>query len=332
MASFTTKDGVPVTPLEYAEFDGQLELQCRACRKKAKYAVGRVFINPHVMRRALNKEIPYEEAVFFSGYFRCKKCGLGGPWDIPKSTQTRLTLLQVMTVDNNSPLAIHLGECRLFDGTPCHSAGDGEAYLRRLIDADPANAFLWSRLGNLFDIAEEPDRALPAFQKAVELNPHDIESHHSLAEIYRARGQLDEAAAHYHEVLLHARHAPPHTQEKSELLKNVVRRTLECLLELHERSGKRIEFLPVPAPDHRHDRAPKDPVLVLKTFDLSNEDGWEHLTSTFLGGGHTAAAPLRRERAVWSRRIAPPTAKPHVGRNDPCPCGSGKKYKKCCMR
>ena len=22
---------------------------------------------------------------------------------------------------------------------------------------------------------------------------------------------------------------------------------------------------------------------------------------------------------------------PKVGRNDPCPCGSGKKYKKCCM-
>ena len=21
-----------------------------------------------------------------------------------------------------------------------------------------------------------------------------------------------------------------------------------------------------------------------------------------------------------------------VGRNDPCPCGSGKKYKQCCMR
>jgi hypothetical protein len=24
-------------------------------------------------------------------------------------------------------------------------------------------------------------------------------------------------------------------------------------------------------------------------------------------------------------------ALPQVGRNDPCPCGSGKKYKKCCM-
>jgi uncharacterized protein YecA (UPF0149 family) len=21
---------------------------------------------------------------------------------------------------------------------------------------------------------------------------------------------------------------------------------------------------------------------------------------------------------------------PHVGRNDPCPCGSGRKFKKCC--
>ena len=26
----------------------------------------------------------------------------------------------------------------------------------------------------------------------------------------------------------------------------------------------------------------------------------------------------------------PAKAQPRVGRNDPCPCGSGKKYKKCC--
>ncbi len=28
--------------------------------------------------------------------------------------------------------------------------------------------------------------------------------------------------------------------------------------------------------------------------------------------------------------LAPPTSRPRVGRNDPCPCGSGKKFKKCC--
>jgi uncharacterized protein YecA (UPF0149 family) len=24
-------------------------------------------------------------------------------------------------------------------------------------------------------------------------------------------------------------------------------------------------------------------------------------------------------------------AEPKIGRNDPCPCGSGRKYKKCCL-
>lgn len=34
--------------------------------------------------------------------------------------------------------------------------------------------------------------------------------------------------------------------------------------------------------------------------------------------------------------LFPPTytlvrTEPKIGRNDPCPCGSGKKYKKCCL-
>jgi len=29
---------------------------------------------------------------------------------------------------------------------------------------------------------------------------------------------------------------------------------------------------------------------------------------------------------------APFKSSPKVGRNDPCPCGSGKKYKNCCLR
>jgi len=36
-----------------------------------------------------------------------------------------------------------------------------------------------------------------------------------------------------------------------------------------------------------------------------------------------------------SHRAAPPqpaTSRPVAGRNDPCPCGSGRKYKRCCLR
>lgn len=46
---------------------------------------------------------------------------------------------------------------------------------------------------------------------------------------------------------------------------------------------------------------------------FEREDGaWR-----FVDGGPIPQAPVRREA-------------PKVGRNDPCPCGSGKKYKKCC--
>ena len=30
------------------------------------------------------------------------------------------------------------------------------------------------------------------------------------------------------------------------------------------------------------------------------------------------------------KKPQPIRAQPSVGRNEPCPCGSGKKYKKCC--
>jgi len=45
----------------------------------------------------------------------------------------------------------------------------------------------------------------------------------------------------------------------------------------------------------------------------------------------------RRQRSRRRRRAGPDQGKakpvrtgPKVGRNDPCPCGSGKKYKQCC--
>ena len=47
---------------------------------------------------------------------------------------------------------------------------------------------------------------------------------------------------------------------------------------------------------------------------LDQEDGWDERA----GGYAEVAEPYR--------------APPKVGRNEPCPCGSGKKYKKCCGR
>lgn len=79
---------------------------------------------------------------------------------------------------------------------------------------------------------------------------------------------------------------------------------------------------------------------VLRQFQAREQEyekraaGWE---KWFTKKESTKAPLLRKE--VASEPVAPgsPIAPirrgaPKVGRNDPCPCGSGKKYKKCCVK
>ena len=52
-------------------------------------------------------------------------------------------------------------------------------------------------------------------------------------------------------------------------------------------------------------------------------------------GSQTETSRFRRVDGAWvywdrdTPDVAPPRAA-SIGRNDPCPCGSGRKYKKCC--
>ncbi|MCG2796467.1 MAG: SEC-C domain-containing protein [Actinomycetia bacterium] len=73
--------------------------------------------------------------------------------------------------------------------------------------------------------------------------------------------------------------------------------------------------------------------LVLTAEDMGIADVEEELSA---GDGLARDADLARRfsRAVSERlssRGSPARKSPPVGRNDPCPCGSGKKYKKCCL-
>ncbi len=50
------------------------------------------------------------------------------------------------------------------------------------------------------------------------------------------------------------------------------------------------------------------------------------------GGAKPKASDVVSEAAEAAERAKPVRSGPKVGRNDPCPCGSGKKYKQCCGR
>ena len=80
---------------------------------------------------------------------------------------------------------------------------------------------------------------------------------------------------------------------------------------------------------------------ILSTGGADTDDtGTVEFAARFKQGGqvqlHHELASFRRQdgRWIYVDGIINPKSEPRkaakVGRNDPCPCGSGKKYKKCC--
>ena len=69
-----------------------------------------------------------------------------------------------------------------------------------------------------------------------------------------------------------------------------------------------------------------------------NIDTGEILPEEVIGRRYTLSQQYAHEGSTsrWRPMVVPPTqkqlARRRVGRNDTCPCGSGKKFKKCCFR
>jgi preprotein translocase subunit SecA len=70
---------------------------------------------------------------------------------------------------------------------------------------------------------------------------------------------------------------------------------------------------------------PQTPV----TYSHAESSGLAYSQASQVGpsGGDLAA---QAEAPARAGKPQPVRVGPHIGRNDPCPCGSGKKYKKCC--
>lgn len=85
--------------------------------------------------------------------------------------------------------------------------------------------------------------------------------------------------------------------------------------------------------------------LVVKNIELGQEsdnNGVVEFIAKYSVGGvqqeHHEVAQFEKIDGLWyfmDGKVVGSAVKrtaPKVGRNEPCPCGSGKKYKKCCMK
>ena len=66
----------------------------------------------------------------------------------------------------------------------------------------------------------------------------------------------------------------------------------------------------------------------LITDSITELSKWHCYTDAFFA--QQKARKVSNSAAPWAEFFRNPA--PPVGRNDPCPCGSGRKYKKCCLQ
>lgn len=81
-------------------------------------------------------------------------------------------------------------------------------------------------------------------------------------------------------------------------------------------------------------------ILSTEQGGAEDETGYVEFVAHFVNDGqrhaHRERSLFRKEDGRWyfleeaNRKNAPIVKGAQPGRNDPCPCGSGKKYKKCC--
>ncbi len=57
-----------------------------------------------------------------------------------------------------------------------------------------------------------------------------------------------------------------------------------------------------------------------------------HAKNAALKDKHTSIPESEHSAQTEKETTEPIRTGPKIGRNDPCSCGSGKKYKKCCLK
>lgn len=178
--------------IESLQPKNEMVMKCGECGRSGKYNIGIV---------AISVENGKKKSQQLSGYFRCKHCNAGGPW-VKSPELLMFTMTALMAPQQNLP--VHFGQIQLSDGYEPPYATDGEEHYLELIAATPKNALLWNKLGNHYLTGARPELAMAAFEKSIKLDPYQIESHISIANLLMQLGNYKKAIFHLHQMMIGA--------------------------------------------------------------------------------------------------------------------------------
>lgn len=271
-----------------------LKLECRACGRSYTYDIEEIFVSPEVMKR---KEAATESAFFLREHIICKNCGA--------EDEYRLTgeAMAVLTVET---MRLTMIQKRQGDVPP-------EDQRLKIVDF------------RLMDGTRcTPREALDMYKRRIEAEPNNPDLHDRIGCVYRLWRRYDEALTHF--------------QRAMELDPERVA-TLFHLAELYREMGQ--EKTAIQAMEDFLNRAARKPKLTREEreyFEATKEmfglpDDFEEIRLF-----DPRDRSLSRAKATQARGGLTPTvkkervSKERISLNAPCPCGSGKKYKRCCAR
>jgi hypothetical protein len=338
----------PPTPEDLFERGGKplhLDLRCTRCQKEAAFEVPWAMVSSQRERDAPDGW----DGVVLARMFTCPACGAVDEYVLTAISHLKLTAEMLQGTAGLRSARVMRGEARLWDGTPLRRPAQGLAHLRALAERQPPDAQAWRRLGNFCERYGLPDEAERAWRRAVEHGPDEFEAAYSLAEyLLRRAADADpnEAVGYLFKALERFPRAQEFTGSRrrdfaeamATLLFEVVDQTdLPMVLTAGWSSGVvrgqpvvNLSAVDLRALERRDGLGPflarPEVILLRMTADLP-EEGTTRLHD-LLERGADGALPDGALPPTLSTP-APIRVAPKPGRNEPCPCGSGKKYKKC---
>ncbi len=279
----------------------RLELKCKVCGRERSYLFPKVYCDTNTITNK-KKNTRYPPIVIPQRVI-CSKCGAVDQYELTAMAYAAIT------ADLLARTTPGLKKFRRKDqyiqyvsfqamGRDMHPLEAVEQYQAK-IARHPKDRDLYLGYGNVLRVLGRFEEARAQYQQAIELAPFNPDVYVEMGILALMEGDKDEALSLMEQALQVILNAPFSQKEKNKL-KQIIQGVIRDIQQDKIDDIINPFTMAKPQTDKPHHSAPKPEK-------------------------RKASPQVRLPKARTASRI-------RVGRNDPCPCGSGKKYKHCCMK
>ncbi|MCX5999137.1 MAG: SEC-C metal-binding domain-containing protein [Chloroflexi bacterium] len=305
-----------------------LPLRCTSCGRTFRYRIGTVHVSQD-NELVLGDIIQCKGCGALESYQRTSESHLAMAAELARVASLRRSGEKKAPPDTPLKLGTKIEMKAL--GRNVKSLSEAYHLLKAEIEKHPRDADLQKRMGNLLKNGGKPDLALPYFMESLQLDAQNAESCAFIVEILIDQKRYQEAAPYLERLVPLCRKG----RMDESLRRDMFSALLDQVYVVEKETGHHVDIFGQAAPRPLSGMG-HVVTLGLQSRDVDDGEDFDYLYYTFRHGKAPSTLPgaAGHREPFLSRgedRTEPSVRnEPKVGRNDPCPCGSGKKYKKCC--